>query len=142
MQWKVQRQIQRQSSRLKVALVILLLILAVALIGLLQNVPWQNIPSFGEEDILIAPIPQNEPEVLLSDLLAQHKVLIIDGPKASDSAIFVRLSDGVSVLFSSQKNIGQQVASLQIILDRITIEGKKAAAIDFRYDAPIVRYQK
>lgn len=141
MQWKEQRQRLRQSSRLKVALVILLFFFGVLFFGLLQKVPWQKIGS-SEKHELVVPIPQSEPEVLLSDLLSQQNIKVLEGPRVTESALLVRLSDGARILFSSQKEIGQQVASLQIILGQLTIEGKKVASIDFRYDVPVITYEK
>jgi hypothetical protein len=44
------------------------------------------------------------------------------------------------VIFSSQKSVKFQVASLQLILSRSRIEGKIPIKVDFRFDKPILSY--
>lgn len=58
---------------------------------------------------------------------------------SSDSAGFqVRLSGGEEILFSREKNLHDQVASLQLILSRLTIEGKAVKRLDLRFDKPVI----
>ncbi len=50
------------------------------------------------------------------------------------------LKKGPQVLISSKKGIGQQVDSLQLILERAKIEGKQIKVIDLRFDKPVVTF--
>lgn len=59
--------------------------------------------------------------------------------RASDSSYLVDLEEGGIVIMSPSKNVKDQISSLQLILSRLTIEGKRVKIIDFRYDRPIVR---
>lgn len=53
----------------------------------------------------------------------------------------VELSGGETVLFSQKKDISMQIASLQLILEQLTIEGKGFKELDFRFDKPVVNFR-
>jgi len=53
----------------------------------------------------------------------------------------VWLEDGEEVVFSLKKEIQIQVDSLQFILSRSKIEGKRIKKIDLRFDKPVVKYE-
>ena len=59
--------------------------------------------------------------------------------RADDSSYLITLSDGGHVIITPAKNIKKQISSLQLILGRLTIEGKRVKLIDFRYDRPVIR---
>jgi hypothetical protein len=50
------------------------------------------------------------------------------------------LIDNGEVILSSKKDIGSQLSSLQLMLARLTIEGKKLKVLDFRFDNPVVSF--
>lgn len=52
----------------------------------------------------------------------------------------VFLKTGPKVLISLDKNIKEQVESLQLILERAKIEGKQIELIDLRFDKPVISY--
>ncbi len=56
---------------------------------------------------------------------------------ASDSSYIVFLNDGGEVDMLPE-NIQRQISSLQLILSRLTIEGKKFKRLDLRFDKPII----
>lgn len=60
--------------------------------------------------------------------------------RSSDSLYVITLSDGGQVIITPAKNIKNQISSLQLMLSRLTIEGKRVKLIDFRYDRPVVRF--
>lgn len=49
--------------------------------------------------------------------------------------------DGLEVYVPYVENPGSLVASLQVILSRFRIEGKRLSAVDFRFDKPVVTFQ-
>ena len=57
-----------------------------------------------------------------------------------DGSTTVSLNGGGEVILSSKKDIGSQITSLQLILSRLTIEGKKLKTLDFRFDNPVVSF--
>lgn len=50
----------------------------------------------------------------------------------------IQLNDNGEVLIATTKNISQQIASLQLITSRLTMEGKRFSRLDLRYDQPIL----
>jgi len=58
---------------------------------------------------------------------------------ASDSSYILTLPEGGKAIITPQKNINEQISSLQLVLNRLTIEGKRIKVIDFRYDKPVIR---
>lgn len=90
---------------------------------------------------IVAPIIVQNPVHYLDELLKKQNLIIEDSPIASDSALLVRLSkDQIEVWFNSNKDLSLQVSSLQIVLDRLKIEGRVAKRIDLRFKDPIVVY--
>ncbi len=59
---------------------------------------------------------------------------------ATDSSYLVFLKDNGQVSFASGKKLGPQVSSLQLILSRLTIEGKKFKRLDLRYELPTIEF--
>lgn len=74
----------------------------------------------------------------LEDVLLRNNVSFSRIEYASGSSILVTLKSGEEVILSSQKPIAQQISSLQVIISRLTIEGKHFARLDLRFDKPIV----
>lgn len=60
---------------------------------------------------------------------------------SSNSSILVNLAGGEEVFFSEGKPFDNQVSSLQFILSRLTIEGKRFSRLDFRFDKPVVTFK-
>lgn len=59
-----------------------------------------------------------------------------------DSSLSVELASGEKIIFSFRKPVKSQVSSLQLMLSRFTIEGKKVEQLDFRFDKPVVVFKK
>lgn len=74
----------------------------------------------------------------LKNLLALKNISFSSISISTDSAYLVKLSSDEEVIFSSKHNLDMQVSSLQLILSRLTIEGKKFIKLDFRFDKPII----
>lgn len=60
---------------------------------------------------------------------------------ASQSAYVVRQKEGAEIILTSSKDIKLQVATLQLILSKLTIEGKSLSRVDLRFDKPIVVFK-
>lgn len=58
----------------------------------------------------------------------------------SDGSFTVKIPQGGTVIISAKKDIKKQISSLQLILSRLTIEGKKLKVLDFRFDNPVVSF--
>jgi hypothetical protein len=93
------------------------------------------------QKVIIAPLPKQDPQRDLENLLREKKIDIEAGPIASDSALLVELSSSKTlVVFAADKDLLLQVSSLQIVLNKLTIEGRKATKIDLRFKNPIMVY--
>ncbi len=97
-----------------------------------------------KNNVLISPIPKlgykykvdKTKELELN--LKKYNISFSQVLVATDSSFVVILQNGEKVLFSSSKPTEQQMSSLQLILSRFTIEGKRFAFLDLRFDKPVV----
>lgn len=71
------------------------------------------------------------------DLLNKDKIIFSE-VLASESAIIIKLPENGDVILASDKPIDNQISSLQLILTRLTIEGKRFVKIDLRFDKPVI----
>ena len=130
---------------MKIALILLVLLLSLASIRLLANFNRERLLTlfvnpFAKREIA-TPLAQKDPLRELEELLREQKITITQGPIASDSAMLVSVGMGDTlVIFSERRDLTLQVSSLQIILNKLTIEGRKARKIDLRFDTPLVVY--
>lgn len=112
-----------------VALILLGIFVTLLVVGLL-----------GKKE-LIAPLSPDDPAAKLAGLLAEKKIDIVSSPVASDSALLVTLLPSETVVWlSTTKDLTTQISSLQIILNKLTIDRTKAKKIDLRFSDPIVVY--
>lgn len=98
---------------------------------------------FFQKQNLISPLPlgktASEPKTAnLEELLAKNNIPFSSIELASDSSFLVRLREGEEISFSPKKSITQQISSLQLVLTRLTIEGKRFKRLDFRFDKPLI----
>lgn len=56
------------------------------------------------------------------------------------TTITITLNNAAVILLSSQKDLQKQLASLQLTLSQLTIEGKQFKKLDFRFDKPFVTF--
>lgn len=50
------------------------------------------------------------------------------------------LSGNLRIFLTKKQDLSRQVASLQYILNRSKIEGKRPSKIDLRFDKPVIKY--
>lgn len=60
---------------------------------------------------------------------------------SSDSAYIVQLKTGEEVLMSKTRSLDEQISSLQVILPRLTMEGKRFTRLDLRFDKPVIVFK-
>lgn len=58
----------------------------------------------------------------------------------SDSTSVVEIKDNGKVYLSTKKDLIQQISSLQLVLSKLTIEGKRFKNLDFRFDKPVINF--
>lgn len=54
------------------------------------------------------------------------------------NSYLIKLVSGEEVLLTASKSLVEQVSSLQLILSRLTIEGKRVSRVDFRFNTPVL----
>jgi hypothetical protein len=97
--------------------------------------------SFGKVTY-ISPIANQSKSRLasLESILDRNKIIYSSVDMVSDGSYRVQLRDSGEVILSSKKDLGSQLTSLQLILSRLTIEGKKLKELDFRFGNPVVSF--
>lgn len=60
---------------------------------------------------------------------------------SSDSGYIVQLKTGEEVLMSKTRSLDEQISSLQVILPRLTMEGKRFTRLDLRFDRPVIVFK-
>lgn len=76
----------------------------------------------------------------IEEILKRSNIHFEKVETATDSSYLVFLKDDGQVSLSTKKDIQLQVSSLQVILSRLTIEGKKFKRLDLRFDKPIIEF--
>ncbi|MCL5432967.1 MAG: hypothetical protein M1524_02520 [Patescibacteria group bacterium] len=74
----------------------------------------------------------------LKEMLNKYKIEFLRLSVSTGSAYLVDLGDGSKAIISQKKPMVSQVSSLQLILSRFTIEGKRLSLVDFRFDKPLI----
>lgn len=114
---------------------------------LLISLRYTSLSSLFTKSSFVSPIPvivsklnlvQNPNQEQFERLLKEHNASFFSISVASDSSYIVQLKEGEEVIFSPEKNIEKQVASLQLIQKRLTIEGKSFIRLDLRFTNPII----
>jgi len=82
-------------------------------------------------------------QTLTSDIIS---LILLEEPQISSikyigqKGIEVKDDGGLTVLFSREKDLLDQIRSLQMILKKYKIEGKSLKRVDLRFEQPVVRY--
>jgi len=71
------------------------------------------------------------------ELLGRYEIYAVS-IKPQPDGIAVKLGNGTQIYFPKE-NLETKVASLQLLLKRFTIEGRKIKVIDLRYSKPIIK---
>lgn len=97
---------------------------------------------FSQKELFISPLAlqKNTNRSEIDDLLQESGIAFTSVESAKDSSYLVNLKDGGQVIITQNKNVQNQISSLQLILSRLTIEGKRFKSLDFRYDKPVVLF--
>ncbi len=91
----------------------------------------------------ISPLSQTKETLLarVEEELEKQNISFGKVTSNSDGSLSVKLKDESEIIFSSKKNVSSQITSLQLMLSRLTIEGKKLKSLDFRFDNPVVSFK-
>jgi len=97
---------------------------------------------YFKKPVIISPLGEKTISKIqtITDSLIKNHIPYTSIETASDSSYLVNLSDGGQVIISGAKDIGIQISSLQLILKRLTIEGKRIKKVDFRFEKPLLSF--
>jgi hypothetical protein len=97
---------------------------------------------FPKRQLFISPLAlqKNTNHNQIDELLQKSGIAYTSVENAQDASYLVNLKDGGQVIIAQNKNVQNQISSLQLILSRLTIEGKRFKSLDFRYDKPVVLF--
>lgn len=77
----------------------------------------------------------------LKSLLSKKSIAFLFVAPIDSSSYLITLIAGEQVVITTKKSLVDQVSSLQLVLSRLTIEGKRVSRIDFRFDTPVLTEQ-
>lgn len=107
-------------------------------------VSFYSLRVFAKKNVFVSPIPKQNSELQTEHMntviaLLREKQIAFSGVFVFDSTSYmVKLESGEEVFLASAKPLTEQVSSLQLILSRLTIEGKRVSRVDFRFDTPVL----
>lgn len=76
----------------------------------------------------------------IEKILKEKNIKYLKIEQNNDLSFNINLKDEGIVFISEKKDLEEQIDSLQLILSRLTIEGKRFRSLDFRYDKPVIGY--
>ncbi len=131
------RKLKRKSKSFFIRIIFPVFILLILLTFLFYNLSTFSI--FNQS--IVSPLGRIKPSQAsrLDGLLKKANIPFSSITSSADSYTVV-LSDGGQVIVSSKKDLGVQISSLQLMLNRLTIEGKRIKSLDFRFDKPIINF--
>lgn len=106
---------------------------------------------FFVPDAMILPIPTSfqgkRPAIdtnataNLKKLLTKHAIPYEQVYVTKDGDFLVKLQPEGEVLLSKNGALEQNISSLQLVLARITMEGKQFSRLDFRFEKPVIVFK-
>lgn len=93
------------------------------------------------QQVLGSKIKVDQDTERIKTYLTQEKIAYATIGRLSGNSYQITLTTGEEVLITSDKDILRQLASLQLILTRLTMEGKHISRLDLRYDKPVIVYK-
>lgn len=132
---------KKKNSTFKKKLFILFITIFLLSLSLFTAYRYSYLPKH-----IISPLPQNKAMYHnsteeLKILLHKNNISFSSIISSSDSAYLLIGPQGEEIVFSSKKNLDSQVSSLQLILSRLTIEGKGFKRLDLRFDKPVIVFK-
>lgn len=114
-------------------IVIFLFLLIPLFTGLYFGLKYKAELERAVNNKIFSPLVLQDNYSLLLNTLAQQEINAVNFTFLDNSTVLASLSAGTKVLFSLNKDVIPQAASLQLILSRFRIEGRKVNKIDLRF---------
>lgn len=105
----------------------------------------------SKEPIFTSPLPllrpfggsseKDESKQQIEKFVKEEQLSVKEIQQVSKTVYKLKLEENGEVLLTSERDISEQLASLQRIVSRLTMEGKKFKRLDLRYDKPVIELQ-
>jgi hypothetical protein len=99
-----------------------------------------NVFVISKKPLFISPMGKVSSNSASVEKILKNKGISFTGVTLVDDYYTVNVSSSGKIKLSTNKDINQQIASLQRILRELTIEGKSFKSIDFRFSEPIITF--
>lgn len=146
--WSRKRILKKEQKKRNKKRILFFSILS-ALVGILLI--GVGIVVLMHEPVFISPLPlkqsfggsteEDEIKQSIIRLLKEQKISYTNLKQLSKTTYFLQLKENGDVFLTAEKDISEQLASLQKILSRLTMDGKKFVRLDLRYDKPVIVLQ-
>lgn len=125
---------EASKKRLGILLIFLGMILIAAFLAFLA--------FFEKKELFVSPLSTDQTSVntRIEKLLKEKKVNYVSFYTAKDLSFILMLPENREVILDPNKNISEQLSSLQLILSQLKIDGKAFKRLDFRYQKPVITF--
>lgn len=103
------------------------------------SLPFLFYSVFFKNAVVISPLSKQANFTNIEEILKEKQILF-SSVILLNSTYTVNIPNSGQVMLSSQKNINEQISSLQRILQALTIEGKLFKSIDLRFNEPTISF--
>lgn len=100
-------------------------------------IPFQ---AFFLKKEVVRPVPNESWQEQFVNKLLENGIELVERPIFNGEKIEASVSGGTKIIFGPDKDESVQISSLQLLLTRFRIEGRKPTIIDLRFDKPVVRF--
>ncbi len=146
--WSRKRRLRKEKKHLVRKIYFYLIILS-GILGIVMMVI--GVFLVINEPLFESPIPlftkwalnrdKSQEVVEIKKFLEQKSIEYIDVSRESSKVYKIDLKNNGEVVIDSEKGLPEQLSSLQVILSRLTMEGKKFKRLDLTYDRPVLVLQ-
>lgn len=99
-----------------------------------------NVFVISKKPLFISPMGKVSSNSSSIEKILKNKGILFSDVTLADDYYVVNVSNSGQIKLSINKDVNQQIASLQRILRELTIEGKSFKSIDFRFLEPIIAF--
>jgi len=92
-------------------------------------------PQVASQKVNTTQTPEEELSGLLKGIVQVETVT-----KTSDNFLEVKTKEGVFLIFSQEKNLADQVRTLQTVMAKAKIDKRSLKKVDFRFEKIVVEY--
>lgn len=136
------RTVTKKEKRNKARKKLILLLIFMSLV--IVNIVLVYKTFFEKPKPIINPLSSNQTSSTqaIEKKLRDSKILYTSFTTENDLSYLIKLKDGSEVILDPGRSIDEQIASLQLILSQLKIEGRALERLDFRYEKPIITFKE